>query len=322
LDEAVTSSGPATGTRPGAAPSVVVVGAYLLDCLVGTSRLPQWGDDLRATSMRTAPGGKALNLAVTLARTGARVTAVGADAVGTALLDVLRREGVEVGLIARHPTASTPVCVVLIGDDGRNAFVWRVPDELALTGEILGQADGQIRRADAVVVTLEAAEPVAHVAAVARAAGTLVAVNPAPLPAGPSVFAAVPWDLVDLVVPNEAEARALLPAGHRGRVGPAEDLAAAVGETLRVPQVCVTLGGNGCVLWAGERSHAYPAHPARAVDPTGASDTFLGVYLARHLAGASQADAVDQAQAAAALTVSRPGSFDALPTAAELRLPR
>src|SRR6516162_2203791 len=122
----VMSSGPVHVTGTAAGPSVVVVGAYLLDCLVGTPRLPEWGDDLRATSLRTAPGGKALNMAVTLARAGVRVTAlgaVGADPVGAALLATLTGEGVDATLVASHPTASTPVCVVLSADDGRNAFL-------------------------------------------------------------------------------------------------------------------------------------------------------------------------------------------------------
>ena len=56
----------------------VVVGAYVADCFVNTARLPAWGQEYEARSIRTSPGGKALNQAVALARLGAQVTAVGA----------------------------------------------------------------------------------------------------------------------------------------------------------------------------------------------------------------------------------------------------
>jgi ribokinase len=56
----------------------VVVGAYVADCFVDTPRLPAWGETYQARSIRTSPGGKALNQAVALARLGAQVTAVGA----------------------------------------------------------------------------------------------------------------------------------------------------------------------------------------------------------------------------------------------------
>ena len=56
----------------------VVVGAYVADCFVNVPRLPAWGQEYEARSIRTSPGGKALNQAVALARLGAQVTAVGA----------------------------------------------------------------------------------------------------------------------------------------------------------------------------------------------------------------------------------------------------
>ncbi|MCM3921829.1 PfkB family carbohydrate kinase [Frankia sp. AiPs1] len=62
------------------APRFLVAGAFVLDCLVRTPRLPGWGEDVRAEAMRTVPGGKALNQAVTLARLGLPVAAVGAVA--------------------------------------------------------------------------------------------------------------------------------------------------------------------------------------------------------------------------------------------------
>ncbi|WP_278043840.1 PfkB family carbohydrate kinase [Protofrankia symbiont of Coriaria ruscifolia] len=80
-----------TGTHPARPISelrFLVAGAYVLDCLISTPRLPVWGDDLRADAMRTVPGGKALNQAVTLARLGAQVAAVGCvgtDVVGEAI---------------------------------------------------------------------------------------------------------------------------------------------------------------------------------------------------------------------------------------------
>ena len=77
----------------------MVVNTYVADCFVNTSRLPAWGHEYEARSIRTTPGGKALNQAVTLARLGTQVTAVGAvgdDGVGGNVLSALRRERVDV----------------------------------------------------------------------------------------------------------------------------------------------------------------------------------------------------------------------------------
>src|SRR6266567_2566850 len=80
----------------------VVVGAYVADCFVNTAHLPAWGHEYEARSIRTSPGGKALNQTVALARLGAQVTAVGAvgdDGLGRDVLAALARERIDVNWI-------------------------------------------------------------------------------------------------------------------------------------------------------------------------------------------------------------------------------
>ena len=77
--------------------------------------------------------------------------------------------------------------------------------------------------------------------------------------------------------------------------------------------VVLTLGGLGA--WygdaAGERYQ--PAFSVRAVDTTGAGDTFTGYFLAALTRGESPADAMRWGAAAAALAVTRPGAGEAVP---------
>lgn len=108
------------------APRCVAVGGYVADCVVNTPRLPAWGDDYQVQSVHTSPGGKALNQAVALARLGSRVTAVGAvgeDPLGHDVSATLAREGVDVSGLQTRQQVATPVCVCLVGDDGRTSFL-------------------------------------------------------------------------------------------------------------------------------------------------------------------------------------------------------
>ncbi len=303
------------------APRFLVVGAFVLDCLVSTPWLPGWGQDVRAEAMWTVPGGKALNQAVTLGRLGAQVAAVGAvgaDVVGAAVRAALAGEGIDVSAMAVIPDTPTPVCVVHVRDDGEKAVVWQVPDALTITPDQVQTAAATCGPADAALVTFEFAERAPDLIAAAAKAARRVVVNPAPAPADPAVIGTVPWEQVDLLVPNEAEARALL-AGRPAARGPAGRLAEAVCETLGVPTVCVTHGERGCVVRTGGATTVHPAVAAGVIDTTGASDAFAAVLAARLVAGADPATAVRHAQAAAALTVSRLGAYEALPTADELR---
>jgi len=100
--------------RPFADLRFVVVGTYVADCFVNTARLPSWGQEYEARSIRTAPGGKALNQAVALARLGAQVIAIGAvgnDGVGGEVLGALRRERVDVRWMDVREDVATSICL-------------------------------------------------------------------------------------------------------------------------------------------------------------------------------------------------------------------
>ncbi len=85
--------------------------------------------------------------------------------------------------------------------------------------------------------------------------------------------------------------------------------------------VIVRMGADGCLLLApgaGQLVHV-PGFPVAAVDTNGAGDTHVGVFIAALACGADPTEAARQANAAAALSVTRTGPATA-PSAAELAL--
>jgi len=287
------------------------------DCFVNTVRLPAWGHEYEARSIRTTPGGKALNQAVALARLGVQVAAVGAvgdDGVGRDVLGALRRERVDVSWMDVRDDAATTICLCFVSDHGDSAIMWHIDDDVAVRPENVRSAVPAIERADAVLVTFEI--PVAAICeaiSAGRRSGARVVVAPAPPLADPADATSLPWDQVDVLVPNENEARALLAGGEDV---PAGELAGALSRQLGVPTVAVTLGAAGCALHAAGESHHYPAHRVDAVDTTGAGDAFTATFAAHLAAGAAASAAVDAAQAAAAWAVQRAGSHASMPAPA------
>lgn len=295
----------------------VVVGTYVADCLVRTGRLPAWGHEYEARSVRLLPGGKALNQAIALSRLGAQVTAVGvvgADGVGQDVLGALERERVDISWMESREDVATSICLCLVGDEGESAILWHIDDDAAVLPETVSAAVSAIERADAVLVTFEVPIPTIREAiSAARSCGARVFVAPAPVLADRADAGSLPWDQVDVVVPNEVEARALMDGG---RDVPTGELAGAVSHRLGVPTVAVTLGASGCALHTSGLSRLYPAHKAAAVDTTGAGDAFMATFAAYLTAGASEPDAVDAAQAAAARAVQHAGGHDSVPAPA------
>jgi ribokinase len=296
----------------------VVVGAYVVvDCFVWVPRLPVWGEEVEARSIRTSPGGKALNQAVALARPGAQVTAVGVvgdDGLGRDVLAALTREGIDVGCVETRPQAGTTVCLCFVGDGGESSIVWHIDDDVAVTPETVRAASSAIQGADAVLMTFELpVSAIREAIDAAHRAGAQVVVQPAPLLADPKDVASLPWDQVDILVPNEAEACALLIDGRVDHDLPADDLAGVLADELSVPAVVVTLGESGCVGHAAGVTRQYPAQEIEAVDTTGASDAFTATFAAYITAGVSEQDAIQAAQSAATWAIRHPGGHESMP---------
>jgi ribokinase len=87
--------------------------------------------------------------------------------------------------------------------------------------------------------------------------------------------------------------------------------------------VIITLGSQG-YLWSrkgptGAVAHTYGAAlDVRAVDATAAGDTFCGTLAASLAAGDFMSTALERANAAAAISVTRKGAQPSIPSAAEV----
>jgi ribokinase len=90
--------------------------------------------------------------------------------------------------------------------------------------------------------------------------------------------------------------------------------AKALGKALDGVASIVTLGADGCVF----DGRTFPAEKVAAIDTTGCGDAFCGAVAAALARGIAIDAAIGLAQKAAALTATRPGAFEALPSRDEL----
>jgi sugar/nucleoside kinase (ribokinase family) len=81
----------------------------------------------------------------------------------------------------------------------------------------------------------------------------------------------------------------------------------------------VTLGADGCIAqWRGEAATRFPAPAVRAVDATGAGDTFTGVFGAEWQATGNDTQAIRLALSAASASVARHGALASIPSRGEV----
>jgi ribokinase len=170
-------------------------------------------------------------------------------------------------------------------------------------------------------------DTVTAAAAEARRQGAAVILDPAP------VQPSIPDELLrsaDFLTPNESEALALL--GERGHDISLHD-AARLAERLRVQTgadtVILKMGAKGAWIQRADFSRHVRAPKVDAVDTTAAGDTFNGAFAAMLTeTGALDAkgrrkneliaDAVEFANCAAAISVTRKGALGSIPTRSEV----
>jgi ribokinase len=296
-------------------PHICVVGSSNIDLLSRVPRLPKLGETLPGHSFHMGYGGKGANQAVMAARLGARVTMVtkvGRDVFGEGTLQNYRAQGIDPQFVLFDETRFSGVAPIFVDDNAQNFIVIVPGANLGLSPEDVHAARDAISGADLLVCQLEVpVETTLAAFRLAKTAGVRTILNPAPAAPLPDEL----LQLADICAPNETETELLtgLP------VRTLDEAEAAARRLLdRGPGVViVTLGERGVLLVDGHAAEHIPAIPVEAIDPTGAGDAFIG-GLATYLGeGLSLRDAVRQANAVAALSVTRTGTQVSFPTRVE-----
>ena len=289
-----------------------MVGSYATGLTMKVARLPNAGETLLGTGYRVDYGGKGSNQVVGCARLGGQVSFVakiGKDSFGDAALGLYREEGVDVTHVQQIAGAPTGVGFIIVEEvHGHNCIaIDPGANELLDAADVAAAAE--IFASSKVVLTqLEIPVRAAEAAlAQGRAHGAVTILNPAPVrPLPLSVL-----QLVDILTPNETEARVLAGRNPTGEVEP--EMVAR--ELIRngVKQVVMTLGEKGALIVTATSATHIPAIQVSAVDSTGAGDAF-NAGLATALAhGANLEDATRFAVVTGGLSVTKEGVIPSLP---------
>jgi ribokinase len=229
------------------------------------------------------------------------IGAVGRDANGDESVAALVAEGIDVSGI-RRVEAPTGVALIAVAPDGENLIVV-APGANAL----VSADDASLANVEAGMgVVLACFEvPMPAVIAAVQAAGRIgmqAIVNPAPArPLPPELIASGA-----ILTPNAQELSSIT-AGADFEAGVSSLIAAGARG------VVVTLGAEGAHLAEGSRRRSFPARSVEVADTTGAGDTFSGVLAAWLASGHDLDEAVEAANAAAGLSVTRAGAREGMP---------
>ena len=299
---------------------VFVLGSFAVDTAYRAPRLPVSGETLVGSSFNLGPGGKGSNQAVAAARAGGHVTfmsAIGSDAFGELGRATWAAAMIDDSLVKVVATPTGAAAILLDQATGANAIIV-VPGACGtLSAADLDEVASNIGQARVFVTQLEISRAaVQRGLEIARAAGVITILNPAPAPTEPLTDELL--SLADYLVPNETEAAEL--TGKAVSTWEQAEQVAAELMTRGCRNVILTLGDRGSLFCAtgAEPQRIEPVSTGTVLDTTGAGDAFCGAFATALAEGLEPVLAARFASSAAGLAVTRHGAAASMPYRQEI----
>ena len=296
---------------------IVVIGSINTDMVIRSSQLPSAGQTVMGHSFMTTGGGKGANQAVAAARLGADVSLIariGSDAFGEMSIENFKKEKINIDNIYTDSDAPSGVAFIVVDDRGENIIVVAPGANATLNEKDIQDAEDVIERAGIVLFQLEIPmRTVAEGIRLAKKHNRIVMLNPAPA-------ASIPEQVlhsVDIITPNQTEALTLTGIAVNDEVTAQQ--ACDVLHDKGILTVIITMGEQGAYISSGSYKGLVPGFNAgKVVDTVAAGDTFCAGLAVAIAEGKSLQLAVQFANAAAALSVTKAGAQASIPVRTEV----
>ncbi|MBG99056.1 MAG: ribokinase [Solibacterales bacterium] len=300
-------------------PQVVVIGSLNVDLVQKVDRLPRAGETIVGDALEIFSGGKGANQAYAAGRMGARVSMIGQvgnDDLASSSLDNLRAAGVNIESVGVSDR-STGTAVIFVLPDGENVIIISPGANATMTPELAEERLKVLDKGAFLLLQLEIPiESVEESLVAAKTRGVTTILDPAP---AVHKFTSESLHRVDFLTPNETEAMTLLGGSDFCIDDDAEvELIARRLLALGPRVVVLKLGSRGCLIAAEGGCHRVPGFKVKAIDTTAAGDVFNGAFTTALAEGQTISRAASFANAAAALSVTRFGAQNSVPSRQEV----
>jgi ribokinase len=279
--------------------------------VIKTERLPVPGETILGGTFLMNPGGKGANQAVAAARLGGKVTFItkrGNDLFGNQAVGLLMREGIHTQYIVKDMEFPSGVALITVDSAGENSIVVAPGSNGNLLQEDIPSTIFKAEKYEILLLQLEIPlDTVEYSAILASDHGIKVILNPAPARQLSDNLLMHTW----LITPNETEAETITGVSITD-ITSAEKAAVLIQER-GVKNVIITLGELGAFVKSENFTGLIPGVKVIPVDTTAAGDVFNGALAVAISEGKNIADAVNFANKAASVSVTRMGAQASAP---------
>jgi len=298
---------------------ILCIGSINMDLVMVMDHLPEPGETVVTDNFNTYPGGKGGNQAVTAAVQGAKVTMfskLGGDGFSKELLEKMASRGVDTSRILMDREKTAGIAIIRVDSKGQNSISFTPgSNAFLMPGDILENSDlfvpGRI-----LLLTMEInLESIYHAIRLAGQRGMFVIVDPAPAPSRP--FPADIPPLVDVIKPNESEARTITGVEIKNKADAKVAIERLKKMGFKLP--VITLGDKGLVACIEDRIVEFPPLSVECIDTTAAGDVFSGTLAASLAQGCSIERSLELANCAGALSTTIAGAQTSIPSPERVR---
>ncbi len=299
-------------------PVILTVSSANIDLAANMPYIPSAGQTLKSNYGYTfTPGGKGANAAFAVSRLGGKsvfCTKLGNDDYADKLMYVYKKAGINIDYITTDPEERTGLALVMVENGGKNRIVTYPGANLNLSFDDTAYAMDCCP--DALILQMEINDnTIINTAKYARNSDIPIIVD-----AGPASksFPLKSLGPVEIFSPNEAELYT-----YTGVNPTSSDkcLSACLrlSKLIEAKYYIIKLGDRGVFFYDGKYHDIIASHNVKAVDTTAAGDVFTAALTVEYLRTGDIKRACRYANIAGAVTVTRPGSFNSVPSHDDIR---
>lgn len=289
---------------------IVNFGSLNIDYVYRVDEFLRPGETKPALSREIFCGGKGLNQSIACAKAGIQTFHAGfIGTEGCFLKEKLASCGVNTEFLLEVPQ-SCGHAVIQVNDAGQNCILLYPGTNAILTPDFVDEVLGRFDAGDVVMLQNET-NMVGEIIDKAAGKGMRVALNAAPFSEAVKGY---PLSKVTWLFVNEIEGAQL--SGETDF----ETIARSLHDKYSGTDIILTLGVQGSIYAGREGVFHVPAQKVVPLDTTAAGDTFTGYYLMGALSGFEARCSLEIAAAASAISVTRSGAADSIPSRNEMNL--
>ncbi len=271
-------------------------------------------ETITASGYNVYLGGKGLNQTIAIARSGGNVWHAGCVQNGDVdMVAFLQENSVNASLILQKNQPSGHA-IIQIDSKSQNSIIVYGGANVALSEADVDFVLGHFEKGDFLVLQNEI-NCLGYAVEKAHQKGMIIALTPAPINEN---LADVDFSKISYLLLNEVEG-AYFADMQDFRGDDFGEIAKKLAEKFPTTHIVMTIGSKGVIYAFGEEMVRVAGRVVKAVDTTAAGDTFAGYFISMISHGMNVENALQTANVAASISVTRSGASPSIPRIQEVQ---